>query len=71
MLDYIRVAAQMAEKRIQDVITYISGLSGYTDLCPNDQYYLLKYGCSEILSLRRITYYNDKTKVFVQYMVLP
>ncbi|CAG2167905.1 unnamed protein product [Oppiella nova] len=46
-IDYIRVAAQMAEKRIQDVITYIS------DLCPNDQYYLLKYGCSEILSQRK------------------
>jgi hypothetical protein len=52
------------EREIKKVVYFIKNLTGFRDVCENDQIALVKYGAIEVLNMRSIVYYNREKDRF-------
>ncbi|CAG2164885.1 unnamed protein product [Oppiella nova] len=61
-----RVAKARLEYLIRDTIKFSKSLVSFANTCPEDQLSLIKHGCTEMLSMRFLAYYNvDKEMYYV------
>ncbi|CAG2169151.1 unnamed protein product, partial [Oppiella nova] len=52
------------EREIKKVVYFIKNLTGFRDVCENDQIALVKYGAIEVLNMRSIVYFNREKDRF-------
>ncbi|CAG2162120.1 unnamed protein product [Oppiella nova] len=50
--EYFKISNKRLEVTVKEFLSFSKGLSGFTNVCPDDQYTLFKYGCSEMLLIR-------------------
>ncbi|CAG2099968.1 unnamed protein product [Medioppia subpectinata] len=52
------------EDFIVDIVRFTKSLNGFTRICSDDQWVLLKSGCIDMVLLREAMYYNDNSDSF-------
>ncbi|CAG2167282.1 unnamed protein product, partial [Oppiella nova] len=55
-------------REIQNLISLSKNLNTFQDLCENDRIALIKYGCTDIICLRSVAYYNQPNEYWTLVM---
>ncbi|CAG2165393.1 unnamed protein product [Oppiella nova] len=63
--EWMRHSVELNEKSIKDMASFITKLNGFTNICPDDQLALFKYGYNELTCIYYCKYYIRESDCFL------
>ena len=68
-LQQINSATNKFDRDVRNLVEFAKSLTAFREICEEDQIALIKYGCSEVVPLRSILFFNFETESFHVYIV--